>query len=282
MIYVRVKFGPAEDVGLGNFTWPFVGYWEKIRVAWQEAIGPEAATLHWAIFATLVALSVQALFFLLRPRPAERWWRVGVTFAVLMLFLATPVWEGYPGAATRALLPLTLAFNVLIPRGVRWLPLMLAGNLTVTTSVFEFSPPHEFYRVRGDATMRRALSVTPGTGWHGPERHFDHKWRWSSGRAELRLLNTAGQPMRAVLLGRASSVTATRLLRVSEGVKLVWGETVGTEPSQMRFGLVLPPGETVLTFLTDRPGEKVGTDPRSLAFRVDNLEIVVAPTSVSR
>ena len=50
----------------------------------------------------------------------------------------------------------------------------------------------------------------------------------------------------------------------------------------MRFGLEIPPGETVLAFATDRPAEKVGTDPRDLAFRVANLDIVVAPAGASR
>ena len=90
----------------------------------------------------------------------------------MMLFLATPVWEGYPGAATRVLLPMTLAFNILVPRGVRWLPVLIAGNLTVAASVFEFSPPHEFYIVRGDATASAAVHVATGNDWHGPERHL--------------------------------------------------------------------------------------------------------------
>jgi hypothetical protein len=50
---------------------------------------------------------------------------------VMMLCLGTAVWEGFPGAATRVLLPLNLAFNLLAHRvraGLGWL---LAGNLTV-------------------------------------------------------------------------------------------------------------------------------------------------------
>jgi hypothetical protein len=282
MTYVRLKFGPAEDPGLGNFTYPLAGYWERVSQAWREPPPPPPAEIYYATLVTVLALAVQALFFALRWRPAERWWRVGAAFALMMGFLSTPVWEGYPGASTRVLLPMTLAFNVLVPRTGRWLPVLLAGNLTVAASVFEFSPPHEFYTVRGDATLRNAVRVVPSQGWHGPERHLKERWRWSSGDAELTLRNETGQSVRIAVRGKASAVTGPRQLRVLEGEKLLWGDTVVSDPKTLRFGLVLPPGGTVLRFVNDRPGEKVGTDPRDLAIRVANLEIFVSPPGASR
>jgi hypothetical protein len=282
MAYVRIKFGPADDPGLGNFTLPLVGFWEKLSTAWHDATAHDAASLHWATLGVVIALAAQWLFLVLRWRPAERWWRVGAAFALMMTFLSTPVWEGYPGAATRVLLPMTLAFNVLVPRGVKWWPLLLAGNLSVVASVFEYSPPHEFYHIRGDATYAQALKVIPSTGWHGPERHLEQKWRWAEQQAELRLNNSLGAEMRVVLHGRVSAVTEPRHLRVSAGERLIWGETVTGEPIEMRFGLSLPPGETTLVFSTDRPAEKVGTDPRALAFRLANLEVVAAGPPAAR
>jgi hypothetical protein len=282
MTYVRVKFGPAEDPGLGNFTYPLAGYWERLSLAWREARGPEEGAIYWATFATVGALAVQALFFVLRWRPAERWWRVGAAFAGMMLFLSTPVWEGYPGASTRVLLPMTLAFNVLVPRTGRWLPILLAGNLTVAASVFEFSPPHEFHDVRGDATLRHSVRVVPSAGWHGPERHLKDRWRWTSGDAELKIANDTGQPVRIAVRAKVSAVTESRQLRVMEGERMLWGDTVVSVPKELRFGIVLPPGETILRFVNDRPGEKVGTDPRDLAIRVANVELFVSPPGSSR
>lgn len=282
MAYVRLKFGPAEDPGLGNFTYPLAGYWERVSLAWREAFGPEEAGIYWATLATILALAVQALFFLLRWRPADRWWRVGAAFAGMMLFLSTPVWEGYPGASTRVLLPMTLAFNVLVPRTGRWLPVLLAGNLTVVASVFEFSPPHEFYHLRGDAALRHGVRVVPARGWHGPERHLRERWRWSAGESELRFVNEHREPVRIAVRGKVSAVTSARQLRVLLGDRLLWGDTVVSEPRTIQFGLVLPPGETVLVLTNDRPGEKVGTDPRDLAIRVANLDIFVSPPGSSR
>lgn len=277
MTYIRLKFGPADDPGLGNFTLPLAGYWEKVRTAWREAVAPDGAEVNWATLGVVIALAAQWLFFVLRWRPDDRWWRVGIVFAAMMTFLSTPVWEGYPGAATRVLLPMTLAFNVLVPRSPRWWPVLLAGNLTVAASVFTFSPPHDFYQIRGDSELRNTLRVVPAAGWHGPERHLDQKWRWGGERAELRLINTGAGPINLVVQAKASAVTEPRLLRVSVGERMVWSEPVRRDPRDLRFGFTLPPGETTLIFATDRPAEKVGTDPRALAFRVANLKLFVAP-----
>lgn len=282
MGYVRWKFGPAEDPGLGNFTLPFAGYAEKVQAAWRDLAAQPRSLLHWSTLGVVVALGVQFVFLAVRWRPGERWWRVGAAFALMMVFLSTPVWEGYPGAATRVLLPMTLAFNLLVPRGARWLPVLIAGNLTVAASGFEFSPPHEFHVVRGESAARAAFRVQVGAGWHGPERHVDQRWRWSSGRSELRLVNTSAAPLRVVLQARVSAADEARSVRVSAGENLLWADRVTDRLVDLRCGLDLPPGETVLVFSTDKPAAKIGTDPRELAFRVMNLTIVVTSVLVSR
>lgn len=278
--FIRWKFGPAEDPGMGNFTWPFAGYAERLGVAWREVWASDRAAINWAVLATVLALAVQWSFFALRWRPAERWWRVGAAFALMMVFLSTPVWEGYPGAATRVLLPMTLAFNVLVPRGGKWLALVIAGNLTVAASVFEFSPPNEFYRVRGPASA--SLQVIASNGWHGPERHLEHRWRWAAERAELTLINKSADALSATVRGGVLSVDGLRGVRVMREERLVWGDTVGEGQAVMQFGLTLPPGETVLVFASDRPPRKVSTDPRDLGFQIANLDIVVTAAGVQR
>ena len=65
----------------------------------------------------------------------SRWWRVGAVFLTLMLVADPVVWEGYPGAYTRVLLPMTLAFNLLLP-GRKWFwPLLVLGNLSVIPGI---------------------------------------------------------------------------------------------------------------------------------------------------
>jgi len=278
MAYVRVRFGPAEDPGLGNFTLPLAGLVEKFGAVARDLRGTEPAPLAWTTLAAVLGLVVQAGFFVLRWRPDDRWWRVGATFAGMMLFLATPVWEGYPGAATRVLLPMTLAFNLLVPAGARWLPVLVAGNLGVIAAVQEFRPPIEFHTLRADRVLDGAVHVRPGPGWHGPETLDGHRWRWTAGRAELRVRNDSGGEIRLAFRAHAYPVEGERALRVTLGERLLWGGQLGVRgATEVRFGAVLPPGESVLLFATDLPAQRKGTDPRALAFRLSDVELLATP-----
>ncbi|MGH7947015.1 MAG: hypothetical protein ACREH8_14530, partial [Opitutaceae bacterium] len=129
---------------------------------------------------------------------------------------------------------------------------------------------------------RSSVRVVPGTGWHGAERHLRDHWRWTSGRAELALINESTEPVLAIVRGEATSAGGIRSVRVLTGERLLWGDHVGGGPAEFRFGLTLPPGETVLVFVSDRRGEKVSTDPRDLAFQITNLDIVVKPAPAPR
>jgi hypothetical protein len=278
MGYVRLRFGPAEDPGMGNFTLPLAGLAEKLAHLVRELRGAESTPLAWTTLAAVLGLVAQAAFFLLRWRPEERWWRVGATFAVMMLFLATPVWEGYPGAATRVLLPMTLAFNLLVPAGARWLPLLVAGNLGVIAAVQEFRPPVEFHTLRADRVLDGAVHVRPGPGWHGPETLDGHRWRWTAGRAELRVRNDSAGEIRLSFQAHAHPVEGERALRVTLGERLLWGGQLAVRgATELRFGAVLPPGESVLVFATDLPPQRKGSDPRALAFRLSDVELIATP-----
>ncbi|MDO8539743.1 MAG: hypothetical protein Q7S40_04820 [Opitutaceae bacterium] len=278
MAYVRFKFGPAEDPGLGNFTLPFFGLAEKWAEAVQAFLEEEDPWVAWGVVSATLAVTVQLLFIAVGRRWTEPWWRVGAMFALMTVFLSTPVWEGFPGAFTRVLLPMSLAFNVIVPRGRRWLPLLVAGNLSVLSTYREVGPPaEEFIRVQAEPQVAKALTVTPGPGWYGPEEGSGVRWRWSSGESWLRIQNASAGPLALTLHGRIAG-TGPRHVKVFLGEVTLWSGDILEKSSRVDFDCVVPPGESKLRFAADQPARNVGGDPRRLSFNVSNLDIVARPS----
>jgi hypothetical protein len=114
--------------------------------AWEEAIRLVSQN-GWASYGrfnlmVVIALTTQAAWVVLSvKRWREPWWRVGIAYVALMLTVHWVVWEGYPGAITRVVLPLTVAFNLLLPRDRWFWPLAILGNLTVIPGLFFFEVP---------------------------------------------------------------------------------------------------------------------------------------------
>ena len=126
--YLRSVFGTVAFTSGGAVTWPFAVFADQWRGVAQ--VGMRGLPRHFGHVAALLSLTVQAVYVVARAAPRNPWWRLGTAYAALMLSVASPVWEGDPGAATRAILPLTLAFNLLLPSTRSFWPWLLAGNLT--------------------------------------------------------------------------------------------------------------------------------------------------------
>ena len=141
--YLRALLGSAvaSFSGVSNFAPPLVAYLAK----WQASVS-ELHQLGWWSFAhfsvyALVSLTVQALYLVWRLEWKDAWWRVGIPYVGLMVVLGPAVWGGYPGAVTRVLLPMTIAFNVLLVGDAWFWPLVLLGNLTVLHGLSVLEPP---------------------------------------------------------------------------------------------------------------------------------------------
>jgi hypothetical protein len=139
--YVRSIYWATPLAGGDHLITPFTAWFR----AWQTAFGDlrAAGWTHPARHNLLVlaALTTQAGYLLWIRRWRDAWWRVGIAYGALMLSLHAVVWEGYPGAMTRIALPLTLAFNLLLPR-TRWFwPLVIIGNLAVVPGLVIFDVP---------------------------------------------------------------------------------------------------------------------------------------------
>jgi len=280
VLYIRLRLPPSiEGVGLNNFTLPLTGFFEK----WIGLIGEFGRDGWirplWITLAAVTALTVQAAFVLTRWQPASIWWRVGAPFALLFVMVGVPVWEGYPGAFTRVVLPLTLAFNVLVPRGRRWLPLLLAGNLSVIAGLAELAPPlRDFYRLAGERRDVAAVTVERGDGWYQIESDGTNSWRWSRQQAVLRLTNRSARPLE-VRMSAEIGALSNRHMEFRVNGQATFAAPVPRRSQRHEFpAFLLPPGTTRVEFATDQPAARpVSGDPRELSLSVGNVVIAVAP-----
>ena len=263
--------------GSRNFDLPFVCFGKKlveIFHLWRSG-GFDLHT-RTELF-SVVALGTQAGSMLLRPRPDRVWWRIGAAFSVLLLCLGWAVWEGSPSAAARAVLPLTLAFNLLAPRTRRGLMLVLAGNLTVLSafSIVESVPTEQ-------TTFGRGVTCVYPSGWHLPEHLGRHTWRWASGSAVLTLHNPTPQALLATLDFEIASVTPrTVRLHAGDGTRVADRSIVLAARKRIpeRYGpFALPPGDTPIAFVTTEPAwtESVSSG-RPLTFALHNLYLAITP-----
>lgn len=279
IVYIRLQLGPSREVGLNNFALPLMGFFEKWLTMFSEIARDGWMRPHLVTVVTVIALTVQCFFVLVRWRPEAIWWRVGLPFALLMVMVTAPVWEGYPGATSRVVLPLTLAFNVLVPAGRRWLPVLVLGNLSVFAGLAEMEPPiRDFYRLQGERHFTKSLLVERGPGWYQAESDGKKSWRWAQDRATLRLTNRSAEPVAVRMSCRLSAFTNRHFgLRVNG--KEIWNTPLWQSARAHEFpAIVVLPGETsVVEFATDAPSMKLENgDPRELSLCVFSLVIDVA------
>jgi hypothetical protein len=278
-LWTAILFGHYGRVGgLGNVAPPFFALGSKVRelaAIWRTRGFDTAVRDEILIGATLL---VQLGFLIARPQPRQPWWRIGASFAAFAAFLGWPVWEGFPSAAARALLPVSLAFNRLAPRTRRGLLLLVVGNLGLLTvpDLFESIVPTEQPR------FADGIGARYEAGWLVPEHAGRDTWRWAPGTATLSLDNPNIGPRAVTLDFQLRSVVA-RSVTVSVATNPTSTERFTLLPDRTmpaRVGpFILPPGITRVAFSTDvLPWMEPRPDGRPLAFSVHRLYGNVART----
>jgi hypothetical protein len=285
MLCLRLWLGRGDDIGDRNFSWPFVGLAHKAGDTLSSFIAeeypyPSVAKLDLLV---LVGLVAQFLFFAFRIRWRDAWWRVGATYAVLMVFLGDAVWEHYPSAAARVLLPMTLAFNIRVPRRGFWVLLLVVGNLGIFGSANLLKPPgRESYVVEGPRELRinpvdgKSVGAVFGArNWWGPERSRWEFWRWSMGDCSVALHNPHPFTLVADIRFALRSADRREAILTISGKELRREQLDGSSIQEVVLkGFVLPPGDTVIEFRSNRPPAYPGNnDKRRLTFSVRGFEI---------
>jgi hypothetical protein len=245
------------------------GYAEKIATTLVDLFYLDDALLAWTTFLAVMGLTVQALFIVSRWRYFDdAWWRIGAAYTALMAMIGTAVWEGYPGACTRVLLPLTLAFNLFAHRTRAALAWLILGNLGVGAGFLVLRDfPVNTNELFAGRTGGAATVIQIDSGWFGAEHTQKHVWSWSSGRSQLALRTWADATVHAQLdFGLRSLAPRTVILRSTE--RELWRGQVGEKTTRFSIPLTLVPGDTRLEFSTDSPAirESANDDARALAF----------------
>ncbi len=286
-LYVRRMLGTAVDTGTGNFGLPFADY----MVKWREVVpglallGGKDPTSRWSVCA-LVAVGVQCLFLILRPDWRQPWWRIGICYALLMMVLGSAMWAGAPAGAFRLLIPMQLAFNVLVPRGRRWWAILLLGNCSLLVAPALLDPPVNFdFKIedtsgRSDASLAaKTWNVELTAGWGKTERNRVHCWSWAAGPAQVVIVNPLHAPVVVKFSGRITAHGARRVTLAFGGREL-WRSEVKTEAEPVSTGEIrLAPGVNVLDFTTDRPALPAGgNDTRKIAYSISDVVIELERT----
>ncbi|MDB6166068.1 MAG: hypothetical protein JWQ83_1208, partial [Lacunisphaera sp.] len=123
--------------GLGNFSWPFLGMLTQAKHSLREISFGDLDGRYTFSLIAMLGLSIQGWCLWRAPQINLPWWRLGAAYSLLLPFLSFWVWSGY-WAACRAVLPLTIAFNLLLPANRWFWPLWIAGNLSLLHGVWRF------------------------------------------------------------------------------------------------------------------------------------------------
>ena len=295
VICLRLLLGPGDALGSSNFSVPGVEVTRKLLETVSSLVAERHPLSSVALFDALVlaGLLAQFLFFALRIRWEDPWWRLGASYAVLLLFLGNAVWVDYPSAAARVLLPMTLAFNIRVPRGGWWAAVLIAGNLGILGSVdflrsnlpdhlgpcFVVDGPNEL-RFNAKDNFGVTATYAPSNWWapeseRMPGKRDRDSWRWSKGDATITIHN----PQPFIVLAELSFGMATpdpRAAIVTIEGRIAWRAALKPASDNLAVitGIELPPGDTPIQFRTDRPAVDVGNgEHRRFAFSVRDLKI---------
>jgi len=269
MLYIRWRIGSTAQV-MDSFAWPGSGLVEKIRDGVAAAIHPWSVLDVWISLLSTIGICVQALYLAIKPELRNPWWRVGAGYLLLMFFISHAVWEGYPGAALRVLLPLALAFNILAARRKAAMVWLLAGNLSV------FSGAVAMARTSGN-TMELssgggegvAYAVRARNGWYGCEQNGRHRWDWSPGKAIL-TVETWPRVSAASRINLRLRALGPRNVTIRQDGRDLWSGEVTAKQLSVSIQATLSMGRAELEFSSPGAPQRPpsSSDPRELAFAV--------------
>jgi hypothetical protein len=222
MVYVWTHLGPS-GAGLHNFNWPFFGWFNKARDLWRAWDIELNHALVITSALSFVALSVQVVYLVTHFRERGPWWRMGLAFVALLASLGPAVWgDDFPGAFVRVLLPIGLAFNVLVIRRRAALLWLVLGNLSVGSGLLAlWLAPRDPHEVAAGHFSEGTYVVHSSESWFVAEGRRGQTWAWCPSDGTL-IFDTWPRSNRPRQLSVALLGFTPRQIRISQGERVVW------------------------------------------------------------
>jgi hypothetical protein len=176
------------------------------------------------------------------------------------------------------LLPLTLAFNLVVTRTRAPLVWLVAGNLTVFSGLFALRDvardPRELAAASAGGT---ACVARVGDGWFGREHSSKHEWFWARERGTLILESwPKARGVDARLDFHLRSLTP-RHVTIRQDGREIFHIDLSDTLARCSIPIRVERGSAVIEFSTDLPSvrESPGANARVLAFALYDPRLVV-------
>ncbi|HEY8994582.1 MAG TPA: hypothetical protein VIM71_07975 [Lacunisphaera sp.] len=228
LVYLWRATGPS-GAGSSNLALPFVAWLGRAQELWRVTGVETNRGLVLGGWLDYIALTAQMLYLFLHSQKTSPWWRTGFAYAVFGLCLGSAVWEGLPGAASRVLLPLTLAFNLFATRRrAAWLWLVV-GNLSLVSGIWALlSPPGAPHTLTSHAGDGHSYVLETDARWSVAEWNRKWRWAWCDGDGAVTFRIWPHVPQVRVEL-QVRGVTP-RELEVRHAGAVVWHGHIGDRP----------------------------------------------------
>ncbi len=276
LLYLHIRF-PNADANPPLFTFPGIGVAQKLHASFAALNGSNDPFLAWSTLLAVISILAQTLYVLARPRLQDPWWRASLPCIALMLLLNKDVWEGDPGAITRVLLPLQLAFNVLATRHHAPLALLLAGNLSLFSALAPYRAASTDLRELGHGRLEAASIIArSGEGWYSVEKSSSQTRTWSQAVSKIQLQAWPSSTQTTVSASFKLRAFSTCTVTIRQHDRILWQGSLDTEKqSVLLHGIRIDQGRATLEFSSDSPAHPEGPSPsaRQLAFALYDLSV---------
>jgi hypothetical protein len=158
------------------------------------------------------------------------------------------VWEGFPGASTRVLLPLTLAFNVLAARSQASFAWLLLGNLPVVNGMRSLRDvPRDTHELVAGQIPNASVIVRADARWSFRNEGWRHMVAVSAPTSAVDV-ETWPHDDRLIQIDVQLRGRAPVVLTIREGADVLWQNTIFARPQRVTIPCHTHAGHAHLEF----------------------------------